>query len=129
MDGKEDVLVVQMYLVDVEVPFLCGKQTLEAWNFKIDGTNKILEIKTRADQDGATKLIKIIDTTGGQYGVILETRKRASSNILFVEDDTGILFVEDEKKDLCSFKFVRKVHEMNKHKGKDQPMAAYWNAG
>ena len=48
-NGKEDILVVQTYLVDWEVPFLCGKQTLEAWNFKIDGTNKILEIKTRAD--------------------------------------------------------------------------------
>ena len=28
MDGKEDVLVVQTYLVDAEVPFLYGKQTL-----------------------------------------------------------------------------------------------------
>ena len=28
LDGKEDVLVVQKYLVDAEVPFLCGKQTL-----------------------------------------------------------------------------------------------------
>ena len=36
MDGKEDVLKVQTYLVDAEVPFLCGKQTLESWNLKID---------------------------------------------------------------------------------------------
>ena len=28
LDGKEDVLIVQTYLVDSEVPFLCGKQTL-----------------------------------------------------------------------------------------------------
>ena len=28
LDGKEDVLIVQTYLVDAEVPFLCGKQTL-----------------------------------------------------------------------------------------------------
>ena len=55
MDGKEDVLVVQTYLVGVEVSFLCGKQTLEAWDFKINGKNKILEIKTRADKEGATK--------------------------------------------------------------------------
>ena len=40
MDGKEDVLTVQTYLVDAEVPFLCGKQTLETWNFKIDGQEK-----------------------------------------------------------------------------------------
>ena len=36
LDGREDVLVIQTYLVDVEVPFLCGKQTLESWNFKIE---------------------------------------------------------------------------------------------
>ena len=41
LDGKEDVLVIQTYLVDTEVPFLCGKQTLESWNFKIDGREKI----------------------------------------------------------------------------------------
>ena len=29
MDGKEDVLLVQTYLVDAEVPSLYGKQTLE----------------------------------------------------------------------------------------------------
>ena len=49
LDRKEDVLVVQTYLVDAEVPFLCGKQTLEAWRFKIDGENKVLEITMRAD--------------------------------------------------------------------------------
>ena len=40
MDRKEDVLIVQTYLVDAHVPFLCGKQTLETWNFKIDGQKK-----------------------------------------------------------------------------------------
>ena len=30
MDGKEDVLKLQTYIVDSEVPFLCGKQTLES---------------------------------------------------------------------------------------------------
>ena len=30
MDGKEDFLKVQMYLVDVEVPFLCVKHILES---------------------------------------------------------------------------------------------------
>ena len=34
MDGKEDVLIVQTYLVDAEVPFLCRKQTLETWKFQ-----------------------------------------------------------------------------------------------
>ena len=39
------------------------------------------------------------------------------------------MFVQDETGDLCSFKAVRKVHEVNCHKGKDQLMTAYRNAG
>ena len=51
MDGKEDVLKVQTYLVDAEVPFLCGKQTLDSWNFKIYGQEKTLEIQMKTDED------------------------------------------------------------------------------
>ena len=29
LDGKEDVLVIHTYLVEAEVPFLCGRQRLE----------------------------------------------------------------------------------------------------
>ena len=49
--------------------------------------------------------------------------------MIFVEDDSGILFLEDAKDDLCSFKAIRKVHEVNHDKGKDQLIAAYRNAG
>ena len=45
LDGREDVLVIQTYLVDAEVPFLCGKQTLESWNFKILGERKHCRLK------------------------------------------------------------------------------------
>ena len=67
----------------------------------------------------------MVDTTGGHYGIVLETRKKGSSNLFFIEDDSGILFVEDEKGDLCSFKSVRKVHEVNHHKRKEQMVATY----
>ena len=63
--GKEDVLIVQTYLMDAEVPFLCGKQTLESWNFKIDGQEKILEIHIRTGKDHGKKLIKMEDTAEG----------------------------------------------------------------
>ena len=74
LDGKEDILTIQTYLVDTEIPFLCGKRTLEGWNFKIDGPDKILEIKSKTD--GSRTRIKMIDTEGGHYAVILETKKR-----------------------------------------------------
>ena len=49
LDGKEDMLTIQTYLVDAEVPFLCAKRTLEGWDFNIDGREKILEIGLKTD--------------------------------------------------------------------------------
>ena len=51
LDGREDVMIIQTYFVDAEVPFLCGKQTLESWSFKIDRIEKILEIRIKNDPD------------------------------------------------------------------------------
>ena len=48
-DGKEDVLTVPTYLVDAEVPSLCGKKTLEDWNFQISDQDKTLEISSLTD--------------------------------------------------------------------------------
>ena len=58
LDGKEDLLIVQTYLVDADVPFICGKQTLESWSFKIYRKEKILEIKMKDDQDNGKKFVK-----------------------------------------------------------------------
>ena len=63
---------------------------------------------------------------------MLETRKKVDSNVLYLEDenqDVPVLFFEDGKGDLCSFKAVRKVHEINRHKRKEQMIAVYRNAG
>ena len=40
-------------------------------------------------------------------------------------DDLGVLFLEENKDELCSFKSVRKVHKVNRHKHKEQLIAAY----
>ena len=129
MDGREDVLIIKTYLVDAEVPLLCGKRTLKRWNFQIDGRDKILEITLRTD--GSRRRLKIIDMKGGHYGIILETQRR--NNVLYLEDalgdEIGVLFLEDKEEELCSFMAVRKVHEVNRHKQKDQLIAAYWNTG
>ena len=60
MDGREDVLTIQTYLVDAEIPFFCGKQTLEDWRFQIDRRDKILEITSKTD--GSRMKVKMIDT-------------------------------------------------------------------
>ena len=73
----------------------------------------------------------MIDMLGGHYGVVLETQKR--NNIFYIEDalgdELGILFLEDKEQELCSFKAVCQVHEINRHKQKDQLIAVYRNTG
>ena len=119
MDCIDDVLTVQTYLVDAEVPFLCGKKTLEDWNFQISEQNKILEITSLTD--GSRIQIQMIDTKGGHYRVVLETQLK--QNVLYIGDtvcdELGVLLLEDREKELCSFKAVRRVHEVNHHKHKD----------
>ena len=88
LDGKEDLLTVQTYLVDAEVPFLCGKQTLEPLNFKIDGNEMILEIQIKTEEDNDKKMIRMIDTAGGYYGIVLETRKKNVNVYLFFVSNT-----------------------------------------
>ena len=73
-DGKEDILTIPTYLVDAEVSFLCGKKTLEDWNFQISGRDKTLEITSSTD--GTRIQIQMIDTQGGHYQIVLETQKR-----------------------------------------------------
>lgn len=112
--------MIQTYLVYSKVPFLCGKQTLESWNFKNDGRDKVLEIESKTK--GSRTNFKTIDTIGGHYAIILETKRKQDSS-------SGVQFLKDTEGDLCSFKAVSKVHKVNQHKKKDQLVAAYRNAG
>ena len=70
LDGWEDVLTIQTYLVDAEIPFLCGKRTLEDWSFQINGRDKILDINPKTDW--SRMQVKMIDTKGGHYSILLE---------------------------------------------------------
>ena len=92
MDDIDDVLIVKTYLVDAEVPFLCGKQTLESWNFKIDGQEKILEIHMKTGDDNGRKYIKMEHIVGGHYSIILETKKETNNSLFLMDEDTGVLF-------------------------------------
>ena len=56
--------------------------------------------------DGSMMKLKMIDTSGGHYGIVLETKMRKDSDLLFVEnvpEDVPVLFLEDARGELCSF--------------------------
>ena len=66
------------------------------------------------------------------YGVILETRGRNHDLLSLTKDEDcgdNVLFMEDSENEICSMKAVKQVHEINRHKKKEQLVAAYRNAG
>ncbi len=72
LDGKEDVLKVFTYLVDADVPFLCGKREMvERWKSKIDTENKILETKI----EGKRKDLRKVVTGGNLVAIEIEKSK------------------------------------------------------
>ena len=80
--------------------------------------------------------IKMIDTRGGHYRIVLDMTKKPDSNVLYLKDvsqdvpeDVPVLFLEDSQEDFCSFKALRKVHKINIHRSREQMIAAYHNAG
>ncbi len=117
MDGKEDVLKVFTYLVDADVPFLCGKREMvERWKSKIDTKKKVLETKI----DGKRKDFRIVETGGNHVAIEIEKRDLKEEEIFFAKGD-------EEKLD--TFKAIRKVHEVANHKSAEKLIIQYRNAG
>ena len=84
MDGKEDVLKIFTYLVDADVPFLCGKRTMvEKWNLKIDTKNMVLETEI----DGKRKDFEIIETGGNHVAIEIEKRNLKEEEIFFAKGE------------------------------------------
>ena len=69
--------------------------------------------------NGSKKEFKMVTTESSHYGIVLETRNRG---------DKEIMYLEDKEENLTSYESVRKVHEVNKHKGSDQLVSAYRRA-
>ena len=77
LDGREDVLRVNTYLVDADIPFLCGKSELTEWKSKIDTENEILETKI----DGRRQNFRMVGTSGNHMALELEkngSKRRAN---------------------------------------------------
>ena len=83
MDGKEDVLRVFTYLVDADVPFLCGKRTMVVkQNSKIDTKNMVLETEI----DGTRKDLKLIETAGNHLAIEIERKSVKEEEIFFAKE-------------------------------------------
>ena len=82
MDGKEDVFRIFTYLVDADVPYLCGMKTIENWNSRIDTKNKVLETEI----EGEKKNFRIIETGGNHVAIEIEKKKLREEEIFFTKE-------------------------------------------
>ena len=102
------------YLVDADVPFLCGKREMvERWKSKIDTKNKILEIEI----EGKRKDFRIVETGGNHVVIEIEKRDLEKEEIFFAK----------EEEDLNTFKAIRKIYEVTSHKSAEQLVNHYRN--
>ena len=69
---------------------------------------------------GDQKDFKKITTSTRHYGIALETLKKGEKEIMCLEDT---------EEDLTTFASIKKVHEVNNHKGADQLVSGYSKAG
>ena len=81
MDGREEVLKLHAYIVDAEIPFLCGKRTLEGWNAKVDTQNEILE----TELEGRKRNFKMMTTESNHYGIEIGLRNEVIEEIMFTD--------------------------------------------
>jgi len=115
LDGKEDVLKVFTYLVDTDVPFLCGKREIvEKLKSKIDTKNMVIETEI----EGKRKDFRLIETGGNHVAIEIEKREIKEEEIFFTT------YFTKEEGDLNTFKAIRKVH-----KSAEQLFKHYRNAG
>merc|ERR1711873_134161 len=115
LDGKEEVLQVYTYLIDADVPFLCGKRELkDRWKSKIDTENNVLETTIY----GKRKDFRIVGTGGNHVALEIEKRDLKDEQILFT----------NEGEDMNTFKTIRKVHEVTNHKSVEQLLKHYRRA-
>merc|ERR1712243_289755 len=66
VNGKEETLKIQTYIVEADVPFLCGKSELQdKWKSKINTESNILEV----NMNGQRKEFKMIGTAGNHVAL------------------------------------------------------------
>ena len=82
MTGKEEIFKAEVYVIDVDVAFLCGKKMLEQWGSKLDTVKGVLETEMSRDP----KKFKMMTTSMGHYGIRLEVQKKESGEIMYLEE-------------------------------------------
>merc|ERR1712240_727282 len=96
MENKEETLKVPIYIVEADLPFLCGKSKLQDnWKSKINTESNILEAKI----NGQWKKLRMIGTAGNHIAL------KIGNEVL----------IDDNERDKCSKKHENK-NDVRNHK-------------
>ena len=92
VDGTNEAILVKTYILEAEVPFLCGKQILEMWEAKLDMKKKILETSI----DGHHRQFEMVNMSGNHYGMVLETELE-EKKVMYSKKTDGKMYREIRK--------------------------------
>ena len=117
------ITTIETYVVNGDVPYLLGNNTMKAWNSKIDIADRVLEIHKFKNCNGQPILLEA-PLRGSHMKIEMQSLKDNSltDSVQFIEQQ--VLHGEC----LTDFKAVRKIHERLNHKSKENLAHAYSNA-
>ena len=99
-------LPIQVYVIDVDIAFLCGKKTMEQLGSKLDTVKSILE----TDVNVNLRNFEMITTSTGHYDIRLEKHKRK---------DNEIIYLEEKREELLDCRAIKNGREANNHRSAD----------
>ena len=87
MNGREYVLKAQVYVIDADIVFWCGKKTLEQWGSNLNMIRSILETCIET----AKIDYRMITMDTWHYGKKLETQDKKETEIMYLEENENDL--------------------------------------
>ena len=79
--GPIELFTTFVYLVEADVPFLCGKRTLESWDAKLDTKNRIMETKI----EGEKRNFRMINTGSDHFGIVIGKKEGQEEEVLYTK--------------------------------------------
>ena len=124
---KEDrkvKMAIKAYEVNVDIPLLCGKNTLKEWGSSTIHNKDILKCNNIIEN--AEVEFDLEQTPSGHDALKLELIKEDSieTTVAYINEEVHI-----EDGNISEYKKVKRIHEVTNHKREENMIYAYRNAG
>ena len=121
IQGELNTILIDVHVVDGEVPFLFGKDTGELWEANLNMKKEYLDLKFSENEENTFPC----PTIGSHYKIKLhdlqEWELKETVNLV----ETVYLTQEEKKDKLVTFETIKKIHETTNHKNAKDLMWAF----